>query len=95
MTSSRPVADTQIYEVLNLVTPCLIKHDADGSVLRRKFRITAADACIRDGFKFTGETYSGAVERSSVRYIANVTLGRLGVMTRNLDVKGAYFEGRN
>ena len=33
-----------VHEELNLVTPCVVKHNADGVVLRRKFRITAADA---------------------------------------------------
>jgi hypothetical protein len=71
-----------------------VKHNADGVVLRRKFRITAADARGRDNSKFFGETYSGAVESSSIRFTANATLGRTGGVTRNLDVKGAYFEGK-
>jgi len=82
------------HEVLNLVTPCVVKHNADGVILRRKFRITAADARGRADSKFFGETYSGAVEGSSIRFTANATLGRPGGVTRNLDVKGAYFEGR-
>ena len=42
---------------------------------------------------FSAETYSGAVDGATVRFLANVTLGR-GGRRRNLDVKGAYFEGR-
>ena len=81
------------HEILNLVTPCVVKHGADGKVLRRKFRITAADARDRAGSLFSAETYSGAVDGATVRFLANVTLGR-GGRHRNLDIKGAYFEGR-
>ena len=58
----------------------------------RKFRITAADARSRVGSKFSAETYSGAIDGSTVRFLTNITLGRGGVL-RFLDVKGAYFEG--
>ena len=83
------------HEVLNLVTPCVIKHDADGKVLRRKFRITAADVRGNPNSTCVTETYSGAVDGSTIRFIANATLGRpLKGTRRGLDVKGAYFEGR-
>ena len=48
-----------VFEILNLVTPCVIKHDAAGNPVRRKFRITAADARSRTNSKFAAETYSG------------------------------------
>ena len=83
------------HEILHLVTPCVIKHDADGKVLRRKFRITAADVCDRPGSTFSSETNSAALDGACVRFLANVTLDRpLKGTRRNLDVKGAYFEGR-
>jgi hypothetical protein len=83
------------HEVLNLVTPCVIKHDADGKVLRRKFRVTAADVGKHPDSAFVTETYSGAVDGSSIRFIANATLGRPRKgKRRGLDVKGAYFEGK-
>jgi hypothetical protein len=81
------------HEVLNLVTPCVVKHDANGKVLRRKFRITAADAKGRAGSLFDAETYSGAIDAATVRFLDNLTLGR-GGRRRNLDAKSAYFEGR-
>ena len=58
-----------------------------------EIQITAADARGRIGSLFDAETYSGAVDPASVRFLANATLGRNG-KRRNLDVKGAYFEGR-
>ena len=33
-----------VFEILNLVTPCVIKHDANGDPVKHKFCITAADA---------------------------------------------------
>ena len=81
-----------VFEILHLVTPCVIKHGADGTMARRKFRITAADARSRVGSKFAAETYSGAIDGSTVRFLTKITLGRGGVL-RFLDVKGAYFEG--
>jgi len=66
------------HEILSLVTPCVVKHDADGKVLRRKFRITAADARNRPGSLFDSETYSGAIDGATVRYLDNLTLGRQG-----------------
>ena len=82
------------HEIPNLVTPCVIKHDVAGNVLRRKFRVTAADVRGKPGSTFASETYSGAVDSTFIRYLANVTLGRpLKGTRRNLDVKGAYFEG--
>ncbi len=71
----------------------MVKHGVDVKVLRRKFRITAADARDRAGSLFSAETYSGAVDGATVCFLANVTLGR-GGRRRKLDVKGAYFEGR-
>jgi hypothetical protein len=47
------------HEVLNLVTPCVIKHDADGRVLRRNFCITAVDARKRPGSLYDAETFPG------------------------------------
>ena len=44
-----------VFEIINLVTPCVIKHDANGIPVKRKFRITAADAVDRPNSKFTGE----------------------------------------
>ena len=61
------------HEVLHLVTPCVIKHDADGKVLRRKFRITAADVCDRPGSTFSSETYSAAVDGACVRFRSSRT----------------------
>ena len=81
------------FEILNLVTPCVIKHDADGNPIKRKFRITIADARARANSKFAAETYSGAIDGSTVRYLTNATLGRRGKY-RNLDVQNAYFEGK-
>jgi hypothetical protein len=81
------------FEILNLVTPCVIKHDADGNPTRRKFRITAADARSRANSKFAAETYSGAIDGASVRFLTNITRGRGGRL-RFLDVTAAYFEGR-
>ena len=63
-------------------------------VLRRKFGITVADARGCDDSEFSSETYSVAIESSSIRFTANANLGRTGGVTYNLDVKGAYFEGR-
>ena len=82
-----------VFEILNLVTPCVIKHDAHGNPIKRKFRITAADARSRSNSKFTAATYSGAIDGATVRYLTNATLGRNGTY-RNLDVQNAYFEGR-
>ena len=48
-----------VFEIINLVTPCVIKHDANGVPIKHKFRITAADAVGRPNSKFAGETYSG------------------------------------
>ena len=45
------------HEILNLVTPCVVKHNADGAALRRKFRITAADVRGHVGSTITGQTY--------------------------------------
>jgi hypothetical protein len=81
------------FEILNLVTPCVIKHDADGNPIKRKFRITIADARARANSKFAAETYSSAIDGSTVRYLTNATLGRRGKY-RNLDVQNAYFEGK-
>ena len=75
------------------VTPCVIKHDANGIPVKRKFRITAADAVDRPNSKFAGETYSGALEGSSTRFLTNITRGRGGKL-RYLDVQAAYFNGR-
>jgi len=49
------------FEVLNLVTPCVIKHDASGNPTKRKFRIIIADARSCVNFKFAAETNSGAI----------------------------------
>ena len=38
----------------------------------------------------TGETYSGAVDNFSIRFLLAATLGRLGLRRYVLDVKGEY-----
>jgi hypothetical protein len=60
---------------------------------RRKFRVTVADVRGRPNSKFAAETYSGAIDGATVRYLANLTLGRRG-KRRYLDVQAAYFNGR-
>jgi hypothetical protein len=40
-----------------------------------------------------GSTFSGAVDDSIVRWLSAITLGRVGLKRRILDVKGAYYEG--
>ena len=45
------------------------------------------------GSKFLGDVYSGAVDDTFVRFVANATLGRPHGRRRVLDVKGAYYEG--
>jgi len=75
-----------MHEVFNLVALYVVKHNTNGVVLRHKFWITAADACGRDNSKFFGDTYSGAVESTSIRFTVNATPGRTGGVTRNLDV---------
>ena len=82
-----------VFEILHLVTPCVVKHDADGNMSRRKFRVTVADDRGRPNSKFAAETYSGAIDGATVRYLANLTLGRNG-KRRYLDVQAAYFNGR-
>ena len=75
------------------MTPCVVKVFAGGSTLRRKFRVTVADARDRPGSLFDAETFSAAIDGQTVRFLDSITLGRGGTR-RNLDVKGAYFEGR-
>ena len=80
-------------EVVHLVTPAVVKHDANGSVLRLKWRLTAGDKKNNSNSLFDGATYSGTVDDSFVRFLANLTLGRPNGRRRMIDVKGAYFEG--
>ncbi len=82
-----------VFEIINLVTPCVIKHDANGDPIKHKFRFTVADAVGRPHSKFAGETYSGALDGSSTRFLTNVIHGRGGTL-RHLDVHAAYFNGR-
>ena len=60
-----------VFEILHLVTPCVVKHDADGNMSRRKFRVTVADVRGRPNSKFAAETYSGAIDGATVRYLAH------------------------
>ena len=82
-----------VFEIINLVTPCMIKHDTQGQPVKYKFRITAADAASRTNSKFQGDTYSGALEESSTRFLTSITRGRGGKL-RYLDVEAVYFNGR-
>ncbi len=82
----------EVFEIINLVTPYVIKHDANGDPVKHKFRITAADAVGRPNSKFAGEN-SGAIDGSSTRFLTNVTRRRGGTL-RYLDVQAAYFNGR-
>ena len=60
-----------------------------------KFLVTAADVGKHPDSAFVTETYSGALDGSSIRFIANATLGRPRKGTRRgLNVKGAFFEGK-
>ena len=80
-------------EIVNLVTPAVVKHNADGEVLRLKWRLTAGDRKNNSASLFDGVTYSGAVDDAFVRFLACLTLGRPNGVRRTVDVKGAYFEG--
>jgi hypothetical protein len=80
-------------EIVNLVTPAVVKHNANGEVLRLKWRLTAGDKKNNTASLFDGVTYSGAVDDAFVRFLACLTLGRTQGVRRTVDVKGAYFEG--
>jgi hypothetical protein len=80
-------------EIVHLVTPAVVKHNAQGEVLRLKWRLTAGDRKNNSNSLFDGATYSGAVDDAFVRFLANLTLGRPNGRRRMVDVKGAYFEG--
>ena len=64
---------------------------ADDTPGRLKVRTVVTD--VAKNSTFTGETYSGAVDDSSIRFLLAATLGRLGLRRYVLDVKGAYYQG--
>ena len=53
-----------------------MKYNAAGAPLLRKFHLAIADARSRAGSLFDAETYAGAVDLASVRFLANLTHGR-------------------
>ena len=61
---------------------------ADGTSGRIKVRTVVTD--VAKGSSFTGETYSGAVDDSSIRFLLAAILGRPGLRRYALDVKNAY-----
>ena len=71
----------------------MVKHNAQGEILRLKWRLTAGDRRNNANSLFDGATYSGAVDDALVRFLANLTLGRPNGRRRMVDVKCAYFEG--
>jgi len=81
------------HEVLNAVIVATQKRRANGDETHKKIRITVADVKGAPGSKFLGDVYSGAVDDTFVRFVANATLGRPNGRRRVLDVKGAYYEG--
>jgi hypothetical protein len=77
-------------EHINVMTLGSVKTLADGTPGRNKVRVVVTDVA---NDTFTGETFSGAIEPCTVRWLLNATLGRLGLKRRMLDVKSAYYQG--
>ena len=80
------------HEVLNAVIVATQRRRANGDETHKKIRITVADVKDKPGSKFLGDVYSGAVDDTFVRFVANATLGRPNGRRQVLDVKGAYYE---
>ena len=80
-------------EILRILTPACVKHLADGSEGRHKVRLVVTDVVDAAGSTFVGSTFSGTVDDGVVRWLSAITLGRIGLKRRILDVKGAYYEG--
>jgi hypothetical protein len=78
-------------EHIHVMTLGSVKTLADGTPGRLKVRTVVTD--VAKNSTFTGETYSGAVDDSSIRFLLAATLGRPGLKRYILDVKGAYYQG--
>ena len=72
-------------ENINVMTLGSVKTLADGTPSRLKVRTVVTD--VKKNSTFTGETYSGAVDDSTIRWLTAATLGRPGLKRRILDVK--------
>jgi len=78
-------------EHIQVLTLGSVKHLADGTPGRLKVRTVVTD--VKKNSTFQGETFSGAVDDSVIRWIIAATRGRPGLKRRNLDVKAAYYQG--
>ena len=78
-------------EHIQVLTLGSVKHLADGTPGRLKVRTVVID--VKKNSTFQGETFSGAVDDSVIRWITAATLGRPGLKRRILDVKAAYYQG--
>jgi len=78
-------------ENINVMTLGSVKTLADGTPGRLKVRTVVTD--IKKHSTFTGKTYSGAVDDSTICLLTAAKLGRPGLRRRILDVKAAYYQG--